>query len=516
MSDFLGIDAALAAESGLDRVKSDPIEAFRCSSDGQRAFFRGLSLAETYARTGNHGGKTLAGASAGVALARGRSSIDGIPLPVLTTPNVGAVLIKSKAQGVESAVQAYLQQIGDWPHHVAYSNSGLGYVQTIYVKPEHSRNNDFKSWSRINFFSEDGELPVGLRLDWVHADEPPKEEVWRELRARGRANRPFVRFITATPFKQKDWEWLLKDFPESHTGKVHKGKLEVRWTIYDNKALSEEHIRKLEEDWENDPLRDARLRGDYVDTDGSMVFNFKALNAAMAKTLEPIEVDEFGVEIWEKPIHGHSYVVVMDPSAGVEGGDKCGMWVCDKSSRRCVARMYNYKTAYELGVIGRLYCERYNSAMAVPEMNGGYGEAVIIGLDGWRNMYFGVHEDRVNGQRLNRIGWYTTATSKGTILNALQRALRENSLFIPSADAIASLKQIRMDENQKLARRPGQNHEDMICLGLCAHITEQIPAKKPREEAVPGFMTFRNFVRKSMGLPASSNEHLYRPPEAWR
>lgn len=513
--DFLPLDIALVAESGLDVVRQDPIGAFRCCSDGQRAFLRALSHGETYARTGNQGGKTLVGATTGVALARGESSIDGIPIPVLATPNVGAVLIKSKAQGVESVVQAYVQQIGDWPHHIAYSNSGLGYVQTLYVKPRSATSTDFKAWSRINFYSEDGELPVGLRLDWVHADEPPKEEVWRELRARGRANRPFVRFITATPFKRSDWFWLQREYPESHTGKLYKGRTEVRWTIYDNKALSREHIRKLEEDWENDPLRDARLLGDYVDTSGSKIFDYKALKGLLADAVNPLYVDDYGVEVYEEPVEGHEYVVPMDPSAGVMGGDRCGMWVVSKTTRRGVARYYGYKTAYELGVLGRYYCERYNNAMAIPEMNGGYGEALVIGLDGWRNIYFGQHEDRVNGQRLNRIGWFTSASSKGTLINALQRALKEGTIYIPSGDALDSLMEIDMDESQKLIRYPGQNHEDMICLGLAAHITEQIPVRAPKIPQVRGYTTMRDVVRLSMGLPVE-RKATGRPIENWR
>jgi len=513
VSDFLP-DIALVAESGLDVVRKDPIRAFRCSSEGQKQFLAALSLGEAYARTGNQGGKTLIGATAGVALARGEAAIDGVALPQLPTPCVGAVLIKSKAQGVESVVQAYIQQVGNWPHHVAYSNAGLGYVQTIYVKPRTSQSADHKTWSRINFYSEDSEMPVGLRLDWVHADEPPKEEVWRELRARGRANRRFVRFITATPFKRADWQWLLKDFPESQTGRLHKGRIEVRWTIYDNRALSVEHIRKLEEDWENDPLRDARLRGDYVDTSGAKVFNYRALQQALKRCVPPLYVDEFGVEVFEEPVPGHDYVVPMDPSSGVEGGDRCGMWVVDKHTRRGVARYFGYKTAYELGALGRFYCERYNNGMAIPEMNGGYGEAVVIGLDGWRNVYLGMHEDRLNGQRQNRIGWYTTVSSKGTILNALQRALREESLFIPSADAIDSLMQIDMDETQKLIRYPGQNHEDMILLGLAAHVTEQIPVRKPRESLVKGYTTMSEFIRVSLGLKPREKNH--GPIEAWR
>jgi hypothetical protein len=45
-----------------------------------------------------------------------------------------------------------------------------------------------------------------------HADEPPKEHIWNEVRARGHAGAPFVRIITATPLIRRQWTWLKKQY----------------------------------------------------------------------------------------------------------------------------------------------------------------------------------------------------------------------------------------------------------------------------------------------------------------
>ena len=522
MMDFDPIEVSLAAESGLSRGRNDPLASFRCSSEGQRKFLTLLRDNEVYARTGNQGGKTLVGAVAGVAISRGVGEVDGIRLPIVQTPSVGAVLLKSKQQGVESAVKAYLEVIGDWPHHVAYTNSGLGHVGFLYIRPNGHVSDDHKTWSKVMFLSEDGEFPVGLRLDWVHADEPPNESVWRELRLRGRANRPFIRFITATPLKRQDWEWLRKEY-EGCAESPRSGRVEVRWTIYDNTALSTDHINKIEQDLENDPLKEARLRGDYIDTSGMCPFDFKTLQEWRKRCVPPIRrepVDgaryESQLEVWHDPDATDEYLVCMDPSAGVEGADRCGLWVVSKRRRAGVARFFGYLSAYDLGRLGRKMCEKYNGAMAVPEMNGGFGEALLIGLDGWRNIYYGEHYDKINGTRSNRIGWFTTTTSKGTLITALQRATKMDDFYVPSADAVESLLGIVMDDQQKVVRYAGQNHEDMILIGLGAHITEQVPVRNVRPERTNAYVPFQELIRKSLGLRANPKVRRFSTKEAWR
>lgn len=516
------LDIGLIADTGLAQNKLDPLGAFRCSSDGQGHFIRHLRDAECYARTGNQSGKTYVGAAVTVSLMRGLPKLDGIDLPVLNSPAVGALLVKSKQQGVESAVKALKEVIGDHDHHIAYSNAGLGYVGAIYVRPDHSRSKDHKAWSRLIVLSEDSELPVGLRLDFAWADEPPAQVVWRELRKRGRANRPFIRYITATPLKRADWEWLRADF-EGAQGVVKGGRIEIRWSVYENRALGPEHIRRLEELLEGDPTKDAALRGDYVDTSGLCPFDLKGLQAWESRCRKPARTEivdgaragEY-LEIWAEPERGHEYVVTMDPSAGHGSGDRCGLWVVDKHTRMGVARFFGYLTAYNLGVLGRKMCERYNEALAVPEMNGGYGEALVIGLDGYRKIYFGEHLDRVNGTRLNRLGWYTTMTSKGTLVAAMQRAVLADDFTVPSQHAVSSLMAMVMDEDQKLVRPAGQNHEDFICLALGMHLCEQIPVRPEKKEPVWGQATMGDMIRMSMGLPKMRRTNGSMSDMMWR
>ena len=173
-----------------------------------------------------------------------------------------------------------------------------------------------------------------------------------------------------------------------------------------------------------------------MDTSGLCPFDYPGLQRWEERCRKPVRTELVDgaragdyLQIWQEVDPKHEYIVTMDPSAGVSGGDRCGLWVIDKHTREGVARFYGYLTAYNLGALGRKMCERYNMALAVPEMNGGYGEALVIAFEGYRKVYFGEHMDRVNGSRLNRIGWYTTATSKGTLVAAMQRAVLALSLI---------------------------------------------------------------------------------------
>lgn len=478
--------ALLAAEAGLQRFAADPLSVFRFSSDSQRKFAASLGkFREIYLRSGNQAGKTTVGAYCGVALARGVTELDGVPLPILGTPNVGLVLCKGRAMAKESVIKAYRNAIGDWPHHLEKTGAS---IEAIWVKPNRSTSDNWHDWSCVRFFVEDGQSLAGMRLDWAHGDEPPKEEAWRELRMRGRANRHFVRFITATPLDKREWKWLREDFRGCERDDGKDGKIELRMSVFDNKSLGRDHLKAIEEDSKG-PLQRAKLYGEYLDLTGTNPFDPAGLSRWLGRC-KPGDIvkhttssgAQVSYEVWESPEDGESYFVVADPSAGIwdEAGDHdpCEVIVVARKRPRVVARYNGYIPAYELGKLSTKLAREYHDAMLVWERNSGYGESFWLGTGEYRNVYVEHHRDSRGMALSERIGWTTTATTRGTIIGALQKAIIEDGLLVWSAEAVDSLSDVVLDRNGRIEAGSGSHDEDMIVLGLACHLLETTPLYK--------------------------------------
>lgn len=479
-------DVSLIAESGLAEARQDPLKWFRYSSEAQGDLVRYVCKGvETYLRAGNQAGKTKVAATLAVALARGAGWLDSVQLTVLETPNVGAVLGKSYKQMQESSIKALREALGDWPHKLEMGSQGT--VIAIRVKPEASRSDDWKRWSRILILPQDGEKPVGLRLDWAWADEPPKEDYWHELRARGRANRPFLRFITMTPEDRAEWAWLEREF--AGCGKPGKnGRIELRLSVFDNRALGVEHLKELEQAWRNDPLLKARLYGEYVDMVGQCPFDTDGMARWEGRLRLPdrVETLDMGdghaphrVQVWFEPEPGESYFVLADPSAGIKDEkrehDPAGVIVVARGSKRLCARWNDYTPAYRVGQLSRKLAERYNDAMVVWERNSGYGEPFYMGLNGWGNVYLESHADARKLSFYDRLGWQTTATSRGAIIGALQKAVLQDGLVMLSGEALSSMRGFIMQRTGKVEAGSGRHDEDVILLGLACYLLETMP-----------------------------------------
>lgn len=490
----LPFDAGLVAEGGLEAVRRDPLQWFKFSSVAQRELVRQVAAGlEVYLRAGNQAGKTTVAAYLAVALARGASMLGGVRLPVLDSPNVGAVLGKSYKQMAESSIKALREALGDWPHKLEMGAQGT--VLAIRVKPERSRSDDWKTWSRILILPQDGEKPVGMRLDWAWADEPPKEDYWHELRARGKANRPFLKFITMTPENRTEWAWLEREF--AGCGAPGKdGRIELRLSVFDNKALGPAHLKDLEQAWKSDPLLKARLHGEYVDMVGQCPFDSEGMARWESRLRAPAREEwialgegfsPFLTQVWWDAEPGEEYMVLADPSAGIKDEkrehDPAGVLVVGRGTKRLVARWNGYAPAYQVGRLARTLAERYNRALVVWERNSGYGEPFYMGLGGYGNVYIDHRVDSLHGTLFERLGWQTSATSRGAIVGALQKAVIEDGLVMLSGEALSSMRGFIMQRTGKVEAGAGRHDEDVILLGLACHLLETMPFYRVEKSA---------------------------------
>jgi hypothetical protein len=479
--------------------------------------FRHCHDAECYWRSGNSGGKTLGGAFLGVSLARGITELDGEPIPKLGIPNLGWVITQSYKQQVDASQRAYLRALGDWPHDVSYvSGKGKGYIETIYVSTSLCRHETGKSCencSRIVFHCEESESSIGGRIDWAHGDEPPSEEVWREVRGRRSAGKPFIKFITATPLEAQRWQWLQEDFAgclvyasksvtgrDELVGSPSGGRAEIRSTLYDNKALRPEDIQGFLTDFVGDPFFDARVRGEYVDASGKCPFDVTVLDRWASRCRDGreeniiIQTETDGadgrlrqmisvpVEVWYPPEPDEKYLLIADPSSGTKSKqhDPAGMIVVARKRPRVCVRYSGYLQPFGLGSLAAIEAQRYNHALVDVDMTGGYGGPFLSGLGKYHNISRDTDPDKP-GFVNQRLGFRITASNRGELIGSIQQALAEDGIEVLSNDIISTLKNVVLTVTSsgysKYAAKAGKHDEDFILIGRALYLLNTRPIR---------------------------------------
>ena len=551
---------ALALQISESRERADPLAYRLYSSDEQRQGTRALlDGLEVMLRFPNIGGKTEWGSAMATAIMQGRRSLDGrtiheaaagaspwpLEVPRVDLPAVGYFITPGYAQSLEAGISAMKKQLGDYPWKPVYvKGESAGYISAFLVKPKCKtgggsdwHSDDPSTWSRMTTFVDKGIPPEGGRIDFAWGDEHPSAEVWREIRMRRKANRPLLRWLTVTPLDRTRWEWLRSDYADHPDGKCEV----VMHHISRNQALSPEHVAEQMRDAEGDPLKLARLFAEYVDTTGLCPFDYSGLQL-LREWADPGRPwwGDARVEIWRDRDPRESYWVLLDPSSGKLPGvrwvggkpqevkrDRCGLWVVARRARAGVARLYDYAEPDQLARIGMELADYYNRAMIVPEMNGGWGEAMlpVWRKAGYANIYREFAIDRNDFRQTETLGWYSTADRRAAAIGALQRQIRQCAegkpfLDIPSAAAVDSLMGILTDERGHPTRRHGQNWEDMILLGMAAYLLEH-PAHVMSDEKPVSEMTGaerfeaslqRDFGRKIRVRP----DRRDAPRDRWR
>ncbi len=484
-------------------------------------------------RTGNKGAKTTDMSAAFTALAQGKRELDGrligenapyrpLVLPKIRVPNVGVLGVPSYKTGYLSAIQAYQMWLGPetgldgkrrWKAH--YGPQGT--VSAFLVRPDGWRDDNEKSWSRIEVYTYEGPLPEGIRADWAHPDEPPPERFWDTLTARGRLGEPYYIVLTATPKARKDWFWM-PTYWDGALGTIYRGRYELKTSVFDNHALSERDRQEVVDINAGRPFEKAALYGEYVDDTGTCPFDAHGLEKWLSRCRAPSWRWDYGngitVEVWREPEPGDEYVLIADPSSGVrdekQQHDPSELIVGSRKRRAVSARFSGYVPASVLGELLARLGRKYNEGLAVPLVTGGYGEALILGLGDYRNVYLAEHHDSFTSNR-SRIGYVETATTRGTIIEALQRAVLDDGLEVPSADMVRTLMGVQVDHLGRIAAAPGRHDESMVTLGLFAHLLETLPAvRAPRRYVAPD--QDARFLR---ALGQRKAKHTLPVPEDW-
>jgi len=498
---------------------------------------------EGYGHAGNGAAKTEEAAAFFVRMARGQTSFDArlmgragdpsapaetLPHPITLPGLINGepwrhwVLVQSYAQAKDSSMRAYRKVIGRHPHRLGYLQRDQGTIKLIKVKPDiPGWSDDPETWSEITFISqenmtdEDVRYVQGARVHSVHADEMPKQSVWREVRARRIANQQLYKLITATPEYKHEWEWCFEDFRGCFMTPV-RGRVRVQWSVDDNRALALDDIaaRKrdyLKGDGEKSDLYDARVAGEHVDVAGSNPFPTKKLRTILEGCqqgrIERIEIrGEPGdprepdyrdilpahaeIERWLERDPSHSYLITADPSRGIDDDehDPAELQVWDWHDAMLVCRfgMRLSKGGYldedSLAILADRLGREYGNALIDGEVVNGRGEQFFLTLRKLRYPNL-AHDDRSlqPGVVATSYGWNANPTTNGEIVNAIIKGANEDSFLCFSGDVIRQLLDVREDNQGRPANvRKGARHhrEAMVCMGRALHLIQTRPAPK--------------------------------------
>ncbi len=489
------VAAALEADT---RWRRDPLAQRLNSSVVQRELVMGVKAGwEVLLRAAGKAGKTEIGAALIVSLCQGRKTLDyrtireaaaGAPprelgLPRVPLPAVTWCIVPSYRQAMDGPVASIKAALGGWQYREIPAGPNVGGFLIHYPGAGKSP----RTWSRITLIPDDGTDPVGGLIHAAWGDEPPSHRMWSEVRQRWQAGFRTLLWLTLTPKYRREWEWIQRDFAGAQ-GHPHEGRFELRCSVWDNQALSSEEIEEMKRRARGDPLWRARLYGAYVDTQDVCPFSDPpdrleewAQRCGRGEAWDGhAEAERWGGDVDRED----DYLVLIDPSAGMrdpEGThDRAGMWVVAKGARRLVLRLVAYIPPVLLGKIARQAAEEYNSALVVPEMNGGWGEAFLEGLGRYPHVYQDLRPSRLGGP-LKRIGWATTMTSRQLCIGALQQCVKDDSLLIESAEAVATLAAAVTDVQGRVPKRPGARDEDLDLAGMAAFLLGRPQPPLPKE-----------------------------------
>lgn len=219
---------------------------------------------------------------------------------------------------------------------------------------------------------------------------------------------------------------------------------------------------------------------------GTNIFFYEDLTAH--QTDVPITTKYAGnFKCWEEPLQGFRYVMGVDTSEGF-GGDNSVICILNAHTGEQVGEyVSNTIKPDELAGIVIELGKWYNNAYAVIE----YNNSGISTINTLKNKYYNLYRreqyDKTSKKMTDAVGWRTTGTTKPLLVDQLEEAVREQSIFVRSEETIKEMQTfVRTDEPGKQGYgAEGSNKDDrVIAIGLAFQGIRNLPALKPPKNSV--------------------------------
>ena len=230
----------------------------------------------------------------------------------------------------------------------------------------------------------------------------------------------------------------------------------------------------------NNPQKFAQEYGLEFLTSGRLVFDHDAILGQRKNILklgdkvswkDGDNVEVFGqvhikdeLRIYKPPLKGHIYVMGVDNSEGVEGGDYTGVTVYDRNSGEEIAFFRGLVAPDKLADMLDKWGRYYNNAMIVVEINN-HGLTTLVALKNLKYpvLYFRPAKfDTLSQEWSEKMGWRTTAMTKPILIDDLNKALRDNNLTLHSKETLDEMLTYIYSENNEMQPIAKKYHDDLI------------------------------------------------------
>lgn len=226
----------------------------------------------------------------------------------------------------------------------------------------------------------------------------------------------------------------------------------------------------------NDPMKFAQEYEMEFLTSGRPVFDMAGVRAQRKFILNVGDeypkgsgkyVKEFdGLRTYLEPEVGHLYVIGVDVSEGVRGGDYSVMIVWDRNTGEEVAFYRGLVAPDRLAALADKVGRQYNNALLVVEVNN-HGLTTLTKLKdlSYPSLYYRPTKfETVGVSYSDKLGWRTTKVTRPLLINDLNQAVRDGTVKIHSKETLDEMLTFVYDINNEMVSQDGY-HDDTIFAG---------------------------------------------------
>ena len=185
--------------------------------------------------------------------------------------------------------------------------------------------------------------------------------------------------------------------------------------------------------------------------------------------------------VYEDPDPTAEYVLGVDPSGG-KGADRSVIQVLrlgdlKRPDTQVAEFASDFHGPHELApvaaLVGRLYCGTAgDEALCIVECNGEFGDSCQFDLRtrmGYGNLFIWKVYDRTKNLASNRVGWWTTPSTRPKLIARGHHALVNGDLVVNSEYLLDEMEDFQSDHWMAKAQASSGRHDDRVMAFLIAY-----------------------------------------------
>lgn len=175
-----------------------------------------------------------------------------------------------------------------------------------------------------------------------------------------------------------------------------------------------------------------------------------------------------GLRIYKRPEEKKLYVLGVDVSEGITGGDFSTVPIIDRMTGEEVAFYRGLIAPDRLGAMVNKWGRMYNNALAVVEVNN-HGLTTLTALKNlsYPCLYYRPKQFETIGMSYtDKLGWRTTKLTRTLLIDDLAQAIRERTLVIHSKEILDEMTTFVYNSNNDMVPQGGFHDDGIFGLGI--------------------------------------------------